>query len=171
MSIKRSKDIKSTRKDKGYRFTKAEKIQIVREVEEGRRRSDVCIRHGVAYGTLCEWMRELGSPLYLKGKNSKFGKAEKRGIVRNVIDGITTKEQACANYDISPKLLRYWISEFRKEEPLISEDAMPKTCHTPSTADNELAFAKLKIKALETLIDVAEEQFKISIRKKPGAKQ
>jgi hypothetical protein len=31
--------------------------------------------------------------------------------------------------------------------------------------------AELKIKALNTLIDVAEEQFKISIRKKPGAKQ
>ena len=31
--------------------------------------------------------------------------------------------------------------------------------------------AELKIKALNTLIDVAEEQFKIAIRKKPGAKQ
>ena len=31
--------------------------------------------------------------------------------------------------------------------------------------------AQLKIKALNTLIDVAEDQFKISIRKKPGAKQ
>ena len=35
----------------------------------------------------------------------------------------------------------------------------------------ELAEAKLKIAALETMIDIAEEQFKISIRKKPGAKQ
>ena len=31
--------------------------------------------------------------------------------------------------------------------------------------------AELKIKALNTLIDVAEEQLKISIRKKSGAKQ
>jgi hypothetical protein len=31
--------------------------------------------------------------------------------------------------------------------------------------------AELKIKALNTLIDVAEDQFKITIRKKPGAKQ
>jgi len=31
--------------------------------------------------------------------------------------------------------------------------------------------AQLKIKALNTLIDVAEDQFKIPIRKKPGAKQ
>jgi transposase len=31
--------------------------------------------------------------------------------------------------------------------------------------------AELKIRALNTLIDVAEEQFKIPIRKKPGARQ
>jgi predicted RNA-binding protein len=31
--------------------------------------------------------------------------------------------------------------------------------------------AQLKIKALNTLIDIAEDQFKIPIRKKPGAKQ
>ena len=31
--------------------------------------------------------------------------------------------------------------------------------------------AELKITALNTLIDVAEEQLKIDIRKKPGAKQ
>jgi hypothetical protein len=31
--------------------------------------------------------------------------------------------------------------------------------------------AELKIKALNTLIDAAEDQFKISIRKKPGARQ
>ena len=31
--------------------------------------------------------------------------------------------------------------------------------------------AQLKIKALNTLIDVAEDQFKIPIRKKPGAKR
>jgi hypothetical protein len=35
----------------------------------------------------------------------------------------------------------------------------------------KLADAQLKIAALNTLIDVAEEQLKINIRKKPGAKQ
>jgi hypothetical protein len=43
-------------------------------------------------------------------------------------------------------------------------------------ADNEalkkaLEEAQLKVAALNTLIDVAEEQLKINIRKKPGAKQ
>jgi hypothetical protein len=35
----------------------------------------------------------------------------------------------------------------------------------------QLAYANLRIAALNTLIDVAEEQLNINIRKKPGAKQ
>lgn len=34
-----------------------------------------------------------------------------------------------------------------------------------------LAEAEFKIKALDTLIDIAEEQLKINIRKKSGARQ
>ena len=37
--------------------------------------------------------------------------------------------------------------------------------------ERALQEAELKIKALNTLIDVAEEQLKIDIRKKSGAKQ
>jgi len=40
-----------------------------------------------------------------------------------------------------------------------------------SDLEKALEEAQLKIHALNTLIDVAEEQFKIAIRKKPGAKQ
>ena len=39
------------------------------------------------------------------------------------------------------------------------------------TLQKALQEAELKIKALNTLIDVAEEQLKIEIRKKSGAKQ
>jgi transposase len=53
-----------------------------------------------------------------------------------------------------------------------------KANHVPQEEDEEkkalrkaLEEAELKIKALNTLIDVAEDQFKIPIRKKPGAKQ
>jgi transposase-like protein len=174
MSFKRSKDIKSTREHTGYKFTKNEKLKIIREVEEGQRRSDVCTKYGIAYITLCSWLKETNSPMYSKGKNTRFTKAERKGIVRSVMDGTLSKEQACANHNISQALLWYWMSEFKKEEQLLadrSNDAMTNDPHTHSRRDDELAIAKLKIKALETLIDVAEEQFKISIRKKPGAKQ
>jgi transposase len=54
----------------------------------------------------------------------------------------------------------------------------PKSIETPQSNNEQikelqqqLADAHLKIAALNTLIDVAEEQLKINIRKKPGAKQ
>jgi hypothetical protein len=53
-----------------------------------------------------------------------------------------------------------------------------KPSEQPEEADPEkqalkkaLEEAQLKISALNTLIDVAEDQFKITIRKKPGARQ
>lgn len=42
---------------------------------------------------------------------------------------------------------------------------------TLAEALKKLEEAELKVKALNTLIDVAEEQFKIAIRKKAGARQ
>jgi hypothetical protein len=53
---------------------------------------------------------------------------------------------------------------------------MPKDKPSSKDLKNEallkaLQEAELKIKALNTLIDVAEEQLKIDIRKKSGAKQ
>jgi hypothetical protein len=50
-----------------------------------------------------------------------------------------------------------------RSEPISSEDA--------ESLKKALQEAELKIKALNTLIDAAEDQFKISIRKKPGARQ
>ena len=112
--------------------------------------------------------------MYCKGRNTRFTKAQRRTIVRGVLDGSLSKEAACTNNNITPALLWWWMSEYKKEEQLLSDSsdyAMPNNAHIRSRRDDELAIAKLKIKALETLIDVAEEQFKINIRKKPGAKQ
>ena len=56
---------------------------------------------------------------------------------------------------------------------LIQKTSMNRVSHAPGSEDLEQALrqANLKILALETLIDIAEEQLKIKIRKKPGAKQ
>ena len=60
----------------------------------------------------------------------------------------------------------------------LSQDMKTQKSDLPPQEDPEkkalqkaLEEAQLKIKALDTLIDVAEDQFKIAIRKKPGAKQ
>ena len=56
---------------------------------------------------------------------------------------------------------------------------MSKNQQTPETSESlelqalkkALAEANLKIRALDTMIDIAEDQLKIDIRKKSGARQ
>ena len=77
-----------------------------------------------------------------------------------------------------------WIKEIKRENAeLVASNASlmankkqnqqpdPDTKKALAEAIRKLEEAELKVKALNTLIDVAEEQFKISIRKKAGARQ
>jgi hypothetical protein len=80
--------------------------------------------------------------------------------------------------------IKRWIKEIEQEnteivvqtDELMAKDKSAKGASTDQQADvkalqKALQEAQLKIAALNTLIDVAEEQLKINIRKKPGAKQ
>jgi len=77
------------------------------------------------------------------------------------------------------KTIRDWLQRFKAEKVEVCiENQIPvskkkKSDTTAQTAvlQKTLQEAELKIKALNTLIDVAEEQLKISIRKKSGARQ
>jgi hypothetical protein len=77
-----------------------------------------------------------------------------------------------------------WIKQIKRENAeLVASNASlmaNKKQNQQPDPDNKKALdealrkleeAELKVKALNTLIDVAEEHFKISIRKKAGARQ
>jgi transposase len=69
-----------------------------------------------------------------------------------------------------------WV---KAEKDDLSSDQLIVMAKKEINTDNEelralqkaLSEAQLKIKALDTLIDLAEEQLKINIRKKSGARQ
>ena len=76
--------------------------------------------------------------------------------------------------------VKNWLRHYKSEKAEIcleNDQLMPRkkksAAKDPTTAALQKALqeADLKIKALNTLIDVAEEQLKIDIRKKSGAKQ
>jgi hypothetical protein len=77
-----------------------------------------------------------------------------------------------------------WLKESKRENaelvasnsvPMVNKEQNqqpdPDSKRALAEALKKLEEAELKVKALNTLIDVAEEQFKISIRKKAGARQ
>lgn len=60
------------------------------------------------------------------------------------------------------------LNNMKSSEPNKDATALKKENEELKKA---LELAMLKVAALETLVDVAEDQFNIQIRKKPGAKQ
>jgi transposase-like protein len=168
MHEKTTNQIRSTRANPQFNFSEAQILKIVEEVQNGLTRKEACIKYGMGYSTIGEWMKKYGAI-----KRVKVSGHQKREIIRAVTEGrMTIKEAQLATNVASPGSIREWIRQVGKKSTDIAvknKTSMPLV----NTVDpgKELADARLKIAALETMIDIAEEQFKISIRKKPGAKQ
>ena len=73
-----------------------------------------------------------------------------------------------------------WLREAQQENtdlgpcnfiPPMAKQTQDKESDEVKALKKALAEAELKVKALDTLIDIAEEQLKINIRKKSGARQ
>jgi DNA invertase Pin-like site-specific DNA recombinase len=157
--------------------------EIVKSIESGIPRSVIVYQYGVSRSTLCDWMRNHGSSDYrAKQQGKHLSDIEKRSIVRLIEQGILTPHAARKTYGISGNVLNKWLRSSMKEnvELAVNDlEMMEKDpAEEPDLPDPEkqalkkaLEEAQLKINALNTLIDVAEDQFKIAIRKKPGARQ
>jgi len=114
--------------------------------------------------------------------DGQFSVAHRRWLVREIESGRMTINSAVATYDFKQKdpdrLIRYWMKRYSSEIPLtlplMSEkdrqkaEALEKRL---KELEKQLEYAQMKNVALETLIDVAEDQLKIKIRKKSGPKQ
>lgn len=122
-------------------------------------------------------------------RKEKFPKGEKqnkeafrRWLVREIVSGRLTQKEAIERFDFEVKngytLLGYWIKRYSPSIPVtlpvMSEkerlklEALQKQV---KELEKQLENAQMKNVALETMIDVAEEQLKIKIRKKSGPKQ
>lgn len=153
--------------------------EIVKGVEDGTPRLSLQQQYGFSEGTLCRWMNKYGSPAYHQSKQRVYKASQKRAVLRAIASGMSIPEAKISFGIVSSTSIHSWIKEDLDENAELSisnSDVMAKQVkHTDSdevkALKEALAFSELKNKALNTLIDVAEEQFKIDIRKKPGARQ
>jgi len=167
------------------RYDKHFILEMVESIERGVPRSFITREHGIARSVLCEWMRDFGSPGYHASKQGHISQQEKRTIVRAIQEGQMTIFEARAAYRVNSTVtITKWLRESKREnaELVASNTTLmankkqdqqpdPDTKKALAEALKKLEEAELKVKALNTLIDVAEEQFKIAIRKKAGARQ
>ena len=92
----------------------------------------------------------------LRRTKSKFTREQRLAIIEEYEKGTLTGKEIAQKYGFrSPSVIYNWPEELEAEVKRLTK---------------ELEWAKLQNKALNTLIDIAEEQG-IQIRKKSGAKQ
>jgi transposase len=103
----------------------------------------------------------------------------KQSVVKQVLLGCICKEEARRRYGIKGKsAVLNWIRKFDGSQTYQmknkSKAKLPGA--TQLEAENkrlrqEIELERLRVLSLNVMIDLAEEQFKIPIRKKSGAKQ
>lgn len=112
------------------------------------------------------------------GVKSKFDISLRRKIGAELLEGNLTASEIKRKYGVGGSgSVKKWALDYQKEqEELLSSSVMkadtPQEITSSATIEleKELQKAKAKIAVLETMIDLAEEQFKIEIRKKSGTK-
>jgi hypothetical protein len=99
-------------------------------------------------------------------------------MIRAIREGRMTLQEANLAYNMKSYSAILNLLRQEKEKSELVGDMDSKDNKVSQGEDEEkkalrkaLEEAELKIKALNTLIDVAEDQLKVPIRKKPGAKQ
>ncbi|PZR01177.1 MAG: hypothetical protein DI539_28725 [Flavobacterium psychrophilum] len=168
----------------GGHYDKKFITQVVAEVLGGRPRQVVQLEYGINRTTLRRWVDD--SDLAVKPRSNGRASMEiKRSVVRSVVSGRLSIREAQLAYGVkAERTIQGWIGQLEQEntdlvdpnDVLMKKDKSAKKNSSSATAEvkalqKALEDAQLKIAALNTLIDVAEEQLKINIRKKPGAKQ
>ena len=155
--------------------------EIVKAVERGATRSELIKRYGMAKSTLADWVREYGSQAY-HASQKPLSPTDRRSLARAVMEGRMTLHEAKLAYQLPSTAVvkRYLVAaekenaELRRVSLLMAKnEARSEIIMSDDVAALRKALeeAELKVNALNTLIDVADDRFKIDIRKKPGAKQ
>lgn len=115
-------------------------------------------------------------------ENCDFEPAFRRWLVSEIEAGKMTPTEAVKLFNFNPKNgldnIRYWRKKYASElvlplPEMTAEDRQKIIAlqQQIKKLEKALSDAQMKNIAINTLIDVAEEKLKISIRKKPGAKQ
>ena len=110
----------------------------------------------------------IASSITEKQDLHKYEESFKRWLAQQISLGRMTIQQAATELNIPHnfvwKLTKKYADQLPLTLPVMTEEEKKKL-------EKQLQDAQVKNMALETLIDVAEKDLKIDIRKKPGAKQ
>jgi len=155
------------------RYTVDEKIQIVAQIEQGILSVNAAlVKYKIATRkTLYSWVTTYANDPSVVRKTKKHHYSYRRQVAISVQAGLLSVQDAARQNSVSAGTVEAWL-ELLKESNL---EAKTKAAMPDKNIDESTKIAidalKLKVAALETMIDLAEQKFGIDIRKKCGTKQ
>lgn len=168
-------------KEKIARKGMAIKVQAVEEFENGTAPiTDLVQKYGITRATLYNWRQQVkkkpNGRVFLK----KYSEEIRLQIVKDIVTKGLTIQEAADRYSVSKKSIKNWCLKYSCQlSSLDDQKIVAKKQEEKSRAEVDrihqlekaLEEANLKIIGLETMINIAEADLKIDIRKKPGTKQ
>lgn len=119
----------------------------------------------------------------LKRIGKSYPEEVKRKVVGEIQSGFHSHRAAAKLYGISRNTVNDWVVQYslltlntlNPNKEIMAKSTESSTIRLLNRQVNELQKAleksRLKVDSLETMIKVSEEELKIKIRKKPGAKR
>jgi transposase len=119
-------------------------------------------------------IREQAIHEYLQEGLSYRTLAKKYGVSRTTINKWVMIYQGIHNLPSTEKQQKHYLSKMNDKSDNIAGGEANKQKELEekiALLEKQLQWEKLRVEVLDTLINVAEKQLNISIRKKPGAQQ
>jgi transposase-like protein len=159
--------------------------KIVQQIEAGLPVLAAVAEYKLKTGTVRKWLNKYGSVAYLQQRKKPTSAQVRRTVTRAVSLGKMTIHEAGLAHGVNQNTVRVWMKNYTSEKDDLADSNLvelakknlknnpvsPEIPPEVKVLQEQLAYATLKIAALNTLIDVAEEQLQINIRKKPGTRQ
>lgn len=159
-------------------YPKDVKQNIVREIESGSISvKEAQLKYGIHQaGTIQGWLKEYSQDYRNNHMRVFYSDGQRRTAVREIESGHLHIEAAVIKYRVSRDTLKDWLKAYscesnttlQSQEMAKKADSEQVTGKAQQQAIEEL---KLKVAGLEALIDIAEKELHIDIRKKSGTKQ
>jgi transposase-like protein len=163
------------KKEKRYeRLPFALKQKVIADLDSGTVTScELMKKYGIkSHATFGNWRKQVKRGYTRTYRHFQIN--EKVKVVNEILIGLKTKEEARISLDLSSvRTIDKWIEKYRHTttEILNNSDMKRKNIDLDEDIENSLKQARLKILALEYLINTAERELNYPIRKKFGTKQ
>lgn len=161
----------SQKKPKLRRYTVVEKKHIVAQIESGTMSFDAASdKYQVGKRSLQGWIATYAKDPHLSDKSPRHTAATRRQAALDVKAGVLTETATIRKYGVAKSTIRQWIDDFAANNSLMEEKQVGLQQNDTGVLQ-QIEDLQLKVSALETMIDMAEQEYNLDIRKKCGTKR